>query len=273
MKLHYHYHISLFVFVFANKMGSAVDCVIVGGGPAGLAAAAALARLNHTSLVLDSGVYRNDKAGHLHAVLGWDHRDPAAFRAQARADFQARYPVVQIRSTTVKEVKQLSPGKFQVVDENGVEYLGRTLILAAGVRDVLPDLKGYSDCWAKGIFHCLLCHGYEERGARSAGVLAIGKAARPEAALHMACSATRLAQQVTIYTDGDETLKAHLQGALESMGKKTTKFSFDTRKISQVQMAERPEGKPSEVLVTLGDGTERLEGFLVSNISKPFPSG
>ncbi|CAN8102446.1 unnamed protein product [Discula destructiva] len=256
---------------------SVVDCLIIGGGPAGLAAAGALARLTHSSLVFDSGVYRNSESSHIHGFLGWDHREAFDLRAQATADLVARYPMVQFRDVTVKEVTQASPGKFQVVDENGVKYAGRTVILATGVRDVMLDLDGYAECWAKGIFHCLLCHGYEEQGADSVGVLAIEKSAAPHAALHMACSATRLAQHVTIYTNGDESVGATIQGAIGAVlaGKTTNKMSFETRKISRVRMAERAGGIPSEVLVTLEDGTEKQEGFLTHattcELNGPFP--
>ena len=48
------------------------DAIIVGGGPAGLAALSGLARVNRNVLLIDSGVYRNGPTRHMHDVLGFD---------------------------------------------------------------------------------------------------------------------------------------------------------------------------------------------------------
>lgn len=48
------------------------DAIIVGGGPAGLSALSALARVRRNVLLVDSGVYRNGPTRHMHDVLGYD---------------------------------------------------------------------------------------------------------------------------------------------------------------------------------------------------------
>lgn len=59
-------------------LGSAVpvqanyDVVVVGGGPSGLAAASALARVRRNVLLIDSGEYRNQYTRRIHDVLGFD---------------------------------------------------------------------------------------------------------------------------------------------------------------------------------------------------------
>ncbi|KAI9789609.1 MAG: hypothetical protein M1816_005918 [Peltula sp. TS41687] len=56
-------------------------------------------------------------------------------------------------------------GPFEAIDVNGTctGWRGKKLILATGVVDVYPDIDGYGDCWVRAIFHCLFCHGPEER--------------------------------------------------------------------------------------------------------------
>lgn len=55
-----------------NKPRIDYDAIIVGGGPAGLAALSALARVRRNVLLVDSGEYRNAATRHQHDVLGYD---------------------------------------------------------------------------------------------------------------------------------------------------------------------------------------------------------
>lgn len=48
------------------------DAIIVGGGPAGLSALSALARVRRNVLLIDSGEYRNQPTRHMHDVIGFD---------------------------------------------------------------------------------------------------------------------------------------------------------------------------------------------------------
>lgn len=48
------------------------DAIIIGGGPAGLAALSGLARVRRNVLLIDSGSYRNQPTRHMHDVLGFD---------------------------------------------------------------------------------------------------------------------------------------------------------------------------------------------------------
>lgn len=63
---------------------ASLDVAIIGGGPAGLTAAATLARQVHTVVVFDNNVYRDEGSYRLHTVPGWDHKDPKEFRATSR---------------------------------------------------------------------------------------------------------------------------------------------------------------------------------------------
>lgn len=65
------------------------DAIVVGGGPAGLQAALTLGQMHRSVLLLDSGSYRNDPAGHLHNFVTRDGTPPAEFRAAGRAELVA----------------------------------------------------------------------------------------------------------------------------------------------------------------------------------------
>ena len=71
------------------------DAVIVGGGPAGLAAALTLGRSRRRTLLCDAGVPRNAAASHIRNFVTRDGTPPAAFRAIGREQLEP-YPSVEV---------------------------------------------------------------------------------------------------------------------------------------------------------------------------------
>ncbi|KAM0345783.1 hypothetical protein ACHAPU_006136 [Fusarium lateritium] len=233
------------------------DVLIIGGGPAGLAAASALARQVYSALILDSGVYRNAPTKHMHNVLGFDHAEPAAFRAKAREDLEKRYDTIEYKPATIATVRKTDAGIFEAVDGKGTVYQGKKLGLGTGVKDIFDDLpKGYGDCWGRGIFHCLYCHGFEERGTETVGVFAGGLISTADVLAHVTPMAKRLSQSVTVYTNGDATLIPAVRAKIHS-----SKVHYDNRKITGFALVA---GGPA-VEITFDDGTCKTEGFVVSH--------
>jgi gliotoxin/aspirochlorine biosynthesis thioredoxin reductase len=127
------------------------DALIIGAGPAGLSVATGLARQLHTAVVFNTGVFRNAKTKHMHNVVGWDHRDPADFRAAGRKDLLARYSTIRFLDVGVESVSKVSDGRFEARDMNGQLWKGKKLVLAMGVKDIFPDIDGYADCWGESM--------------------------------------------------------------------------------------------------------------------------
>lgn len=50
-------------------------------------------------------------------------------------------------------------------------------MFATGVKDVLPDIAGYQECWGISVVHCPYCHGHEFAG-KAAAIYADGEAAK-----------------------------------------------------------------------------------------------
>src|SRR3981189_2529050 len=119
------------------------DCVVVGAGPAGLNAALVLGRARRRVLVLDNGAPRNYATHEMHGVLGHDGLDPADLRARGRAEL-ARYGV-DVVTVDVQDAEPLH-GAIHVTCDGRAE-LTRTVLLATGMLDEVPDIPGFADVW------------------------------------------------------------------------------------------------------------------------------
>lgn len=171
------------------------DAIVVGGGPAGLQATLTLARVHRRVLLLDSGRYRNDPAEHMHNVLAHDGTRPADFRKLAREQVAA-YPTATIWEDTVTSVRSEGEGYAVTLgDPEGTVLTARGLVLATGVRDVLPAVPGVVDLWGDRVVHCPFCHGHEfaDRPVAVLGTLPAG---------HLPAILAPVVSHTTVLTDG-----------------------------------------------------------------------
>ena len=143
-----------------------VDAVVVGGGPAGLAAASWLGRYRRSVVVLDSQEYRSAKVERSHGYLGRDPQQPLELLERAREEVLA-YPTAEIRQRAAASLTRRGDGRFEVDDD----LLAHRLVLACGVQDAFPAVEGFDEHYGASVFHCPSCDGYE---ARDRHVIALG---------------------------------------------------------------------------------------------------
>lgn len=186
------------------------DVVVVGGGPAGLAAAGWLGRHRRKTLLVDSGEYRNRWVDDVHGFLGSDPSTPADLREQTRREVK-RYPHVELRSGEVANARRTA-GVFEL-EVDGQLVTSRRAILATGVRDEFPAVGRFFEFYGSDVFSCPTCDGFEARGQR---VAVFGWGAQVAG---FAAELLDWAAEVCIVTDG-RTLDAddHVRAALSEHG-------------------------------------------------------
>ncbi|KAF9633293.1 Pyridine nucleotide-disulfide oxidoreductase class-2 [Lasiodiplodia theobromae] len=144
------------------------DAIVIGGGPSGLSALSGLARVRRNVLLIDSGEYRNAKTRHLHDLIGFDGVTLAYYRWAAREQLK-HYDTVSWTNGTVTSVRPTGNSTYTsfTISSTGPDgnsqqtYQARKVVLATGIRDLIPSTPGLQENWAQGIFWCPWCDGHE----------------------------------------------------------------------------------------------------------------
>ncbi len=141
-----------------------LDVVVVGGGPAGLSGAVALARSRRRVVVVDAGEPRNAPAQGAHNYLSRDGVAPRELLAIGRREL-AGYggEVLDGEVVTARRLDEGGTERFEVVLADGRVLRSRALLVTTGVTDELPDVPGLRERWGRDVLHCPYCHGWEVR--------------------------------------------------------------------------------------------------------------
>jgi thioredoxin reductase len=155
------------------------DIVVVGGGAAGLSAALVLARAQRRVAVVDAGEPRNAPAQHMHGFLSRDGFPPAELLRLACEEATGYgADIIAGRVCDVRRTGEKAP-RFEVHLDGRDVISARRVLVATGLRDLLPDIPGVRERWGHDLLHCPYCHGYEVR-ERPLGVIG----GNPEAVAH-----------------------------------------------------------------------------------------
>jgi thioredoxin reductase (NADPH) len=147
-----------------------LDCLIVGGGPAGMTAAIYLARYRRNALVVDAGESRATWIPRSHNHAGFPEGINGV-ELLARMAAQARQYGAKVERGTVERLAR--EGDLFRAEVNGRPLLARTVLLATGVVNRQPrmDKADHDRAMARGLIrYCPVCDGYEVTGKR-VGVL------------------------------------------------------------------------------------------------------
>ena len=187
-----------------------LDCLIIGGGPAGLTAAIYLARFRRRCLVLDAGASRA-------SYIPNSHNYPGFPPGISGPDLLAR-----LREQAVGYGAVLEQGHVDGLDSHGDDFLAtvgdrqllaRRVILATGIDDALPDIPDVSQAITAGIVRfCAICDGYEVAGDN---IAVYGEANN---AIGHAAFLRTFTSRVTVLTQGSEEVRPEAAAWAEQLG-------------------------------------------------------
>ena len=174
------------------------DVIIIGGSYSGLAAGMALGRAFKKVLIIDSGKPCNRQTPHSHNFITHDGDTPAAIAGLAKLQVSS-YNSVQFFNGFATSGSKIENG-FEIAVASGETFAAKKLIIATGIKDIMPDIDGFAACWGISVLHCPYCHGYEIRNEKT-GILGNG-----EFAYDLARLISNWTNDLTLFTNGISTL-------------------------------------------------------------------
>lgn len=186
----------------ADASRDVYDVVVIGAGPAGLAAALNLVRVHATVLLLDANRPRHAATLAAHGFITRDGISPATLRGLGREEF-LNYPQASYLAATVVSVARQGHGLLRITyrrvrgGASGVA-VARRLVVATGLREdlpALPEIRGY---YGTALHSCAVCDGYEKTGAELAVI--VHPAAACDAVLETVRLTTRFAERIRVFS-------------------------------------------------------------------------
>ncbi|WP_239711117.1 MULTISPECIES: NAD(P)/FAD-dependent oxidoreductase [unclassified Mammaliicoccus] len=175
------------------------DCIVIGGGPAGLASSLTLGRALKKTLVIDNNNARNKVTRKSHAFLTQDGVTPEELRAKAEHDVDQYKDVSRINDTVVKLIKE---NDHFIVETKQQKYTTKKVMICTGLRETLPDIKGLKESYGKSIFYCPWCDGYELKNK------SLLISVQPEQVKHMALLLSNWSEDIVISSKDFSVLTA-----------------------------------------------------------------
>jgi thioredoxin reductase (NADPH) len=203
-----------------------IDCLIIGGGPAGLTAANYLGRFRRRVLVVDGGWSRAEWISRSHNLAGFPEGIAGPVFLEHMRE-QARRYGAPLRKGYVSGLRRTDNGLFTAELESGEAVTAMTVILATGVVENKPPVQHLADAVNRGLIRtCPICDGYESTGKRI-GVLGNSGHAASEALFLRTYTANLSLLMVSVRHVGSGSVKLEDSGVSALCGDNGETHSFD----------------------------------------------
>lgn len=212
-----------------------IDVIVIGGGPAGISCALLLGRCRRKVVVFDEGLPRNRLSKQMNGFITRDGIDPKEFLSLARKEL-IKYDV-QIVHKKIKTAKKIG-SYFEVTSENGEAYQCKKLLLATGIVDTLPPVKGIESFYGKSAFHCPYCDGWESNDKK------IAVMGRSRSGASLAVILATWSRNITVLTNGKRDIPSEELKKLKKLGikvnrKKIAQLKGKGSKLEQVEFEDK----------------------------------
>lgn len=151
--------------------GGMYDVIVIGGGPAGLSGALWLARYLRKVRVFDAEDPRNAATWAVHGYPGLPEISPRELRKTLKlqaVDAGAEYEAGVVLTIEGEQ------DDFKVTMDDGRVFGARRLLLATGLKDIVPEIPGFEELYGTSIWHCPDCDGPSVRDCKI-GVIGWGR--------------------------------------------------------------------------------------------------
>ena len=232
-----------------------LDCIVVGGGPAGLNASLVLGRAKKKIILFDDNKPRNSVTHESHGFITRDKIKPSEFKRIA-LDNLREYPDITIKNQRVFDIKTEND-HFVILTNDGLTYQSRKVILATGLKDILPNIKGIHECYGTSLFSCPFCDGWE---LKDHPLVVISE---DERALHMTKMISNWSQDVVVCTNGKKVFSNEQKHIL---AKKDIEVIEE-----EIEYIEGDGGNLRSIFLKSGREVARAGGFVTTGLQQASP--
>lgn len=208
------------------------DLMIVGGGPAGLAAGVYAARKQLKTLLIsgDIGGQINTTWG-IENYLGYQFIEGPELISKFETQV-GQFPIDQKIGDKVRQLKKIKSG-FTATTEAGKRYQSQSVVFATGKRPRKLNVPGETELTGRGVSYCAICDGPVFAGQK---VAVVGGG---NSALEAVLDLLKIAKHVNLISltplTGDPVLSNQLKGAR----KLTVFLEHETKGIKGKELVER----------------------------------
>src|SRR5690242_15430650 len=150
----------------SHRPARVMDCLVIGGGPAGLTAAIYLARFNRKVSVIDDGDSRARLIPKTHNYPGFADGISGPMLLAFLREQAERYEVTRIQGR-VTQLSRETDGF--AADASGRQFAATRVILATGLVDKCPPIPRLDEAVAQGLVrYCPVCDAFEASDQRIA---------------------------------------------------------------------------------------------------------
>jgi thioredoxin reductase len=210
----------------------------------GLNAALILGRARRNVILLDNNTPRNAVTQESRGFITRDGIKPKEFREIAHKEL-GRYPSIIFAKREVTSVIKKS--------ENDERYQSKTIIIATGLKDVLPNIENISDHYGKSLFHCPYCDGYELRDKPL--VVIIGEQVQ---GFHFVQTVYNWSKDLIVRTHGEAFQNSAQKDFLQNKGIKMIEH--------KIKNFEGKNGQIEKIVFENGESVLRKGGFVMPQL-------